>query len=73
MIESKMTLTFVDCEGNVTTKEFSPETWVNALSEFVKFLKGCGYWLSNDSIGVNKTRHPYITEEDVYDLAKFDL
>jgi len=73
MLDSKMTFTHTDLDGVVTTKEFSPETWVNSLDEFVKFLRGCGYQLGYDSVCVNKTKHPYIHYEDVYNLGIVDL
>lgn len=73
MINSKMTFSYTDCEGVVSTKEFSPETWVNSLDEYVRFLRGCGFILGKDSVLVNQTKHPYISYEDVYDVGSVSL
>ena len=73
IMQPTMTFTYVDHEGVVTTKEFTPSTWVSNLNEFVNFLRGCGYLVSNESIGVNTTKHPYIDYDSVYNLATFDL
>ena len=73
MTDSKMTFTYTDLNGVTTTKEFNPGTWVNGLDEFVNFLKGCGYMLEKGSICVDKSKHPYICYDDVYNLGIIDI
>lgn len=46
------------CEGTKTTAEFEAATWLDALDHFVKFLRGSGYLLENDSVGINTAKHP---------------
>ena len=41
-------------DGTVVTHEFEPEVWYQILDNFVKFLRGCGYNLKSNSIGINK-------------------
>ncbi len=71
-IGSTMQFTFVDCEGVVSIRNFKSETWVHALDEFVAFLKGCGYFLEDNSIGVNKDRHPLIDYHECYRITTFN-
>lgn len=49
----------VNDDGCCTTQEFESSTWVEALDYFAKFLKGSGFGVSNESIGVNEDRHTF--------------
>ena len=41
-------------DGTVITHEFEEDVWYAALDGFVKFLRGCGYRLENNSVGINE-------------------
>ena len=41
-------------DGTVVTHEFEEDVWYAALDGFVKFLRGCGYRLEDNSVGVNE-------------------
>lgn len=41
-------------DGTVITHEFEEDVWYAALDNFVKFLRGCGYRLENNSVGINE-------------------
>lgn len=71
-IKSTMQFTFVDCEGVVSTRTFTTDTWVHALDEFVAFLKGCGYFLQDDSVGINKANHLLVNHEECYRITSFN-
>lgn len=66
-----MYFSYTDANGTVSTKQFSMETWTEGLDEFVRFLKGCGFYLDHDSVGVNTTKHIFI-QEDYPTLTSFD-
>lgn len=65
-----------DIDNVTITHEFEATTWSEALSQFVKFLKGSGYGISDDSVGVNVKRHPSFetlhNPEDMYNLCVFE-
>lgn len=42
-----------DIDGVESTRKFSADSWITALSEFHTFLKGAGFSLCQDSIGVS--------------------
>ena len=54
---SKFTFIREDNYGNKTTKEVETEGWFELVPEFINFLKGCGYHVDNDSIGINASNH----------------
>ena len=41
-------------DGTVITHEFEEDVWYAALDSFVKFLRGCGYHLEDNSVGINE-------------------
>ena len=41
-------------DGAVITHAFEEDVWYAALDNFVKFLRGCGYDLADNSIGINE-------------------
>ena len=66
----KFKLSTEDEDNVVTTKEFEASTWPEALSGFIDLLRGSGYQLHVDSVGVNVKKH--ILEDDkCYNLATF--
>lgn len=68
---NSMYFSYTDADGTVTTKQFSMETWTEGLDHFVRFLKGCGFYLDHDSVGVNTNKHIFI-QEDYPTLTSFD-
>ena len=53
---SKFTFTYKDDEqDSYTLKEFKAGTWYEALDEFVKFLRGCGFAVTDTSVGINES------------------
>lgn len=63
--EQQNTWTFVmtDLEGVTRTTSFVADAWPTALKEFILFLKGNGFRLENDSIGINSKLHPYLVDD----------
>mgnify|MGYP003460707997 FL=1 len=47
----------VDMDGCVLTQEFETDIWMEALDYFVKFLRGSGYSIENNSVGINTDLH----------------
>ena len=47
----------VDMDGCVLTQEFEADIWMEALDYFVKFLRGSGYSIENNSVGINTDLH----------------
>ena len=45
--------------GNISTKSFQLEDdeWTGALQEFIYFLRGLRYNISDDSVAINSERH----------------
>lgn len=46
-----------DSFGKEVSMRFEAETWTEALSQFVKFLRGAGFILDDNSVGVNSNKH----------------
>ena len=46
-----------DMDGCVLTQEFEADIWMEALDYFVKFLRGSGYSIENNSVGINIDLH----------------
>ena len=44
-------------DGCVLTQEFEADIWMEALDYFVKFLRGSGYSIENNSVGINTDLH----------------
>ena len=44
-------------DGTVITHEFEEDVWYAALDGFVKFLRGSGYSIENNSVGINTDLH----------------
>lgn len=59
--------------GAVTLHEFKAGTWYEALDQFVKFLRGCGYGLTNKSVGINEAVGHYCIEDSfLMNIVTFD-
>lgn len=50
----KFKLQALDDDGTTILHEFESEVWYQALDSFVKFLRGCGYHLESNSVGINE-------------------
>lgn len=58
---------YTNCEGTVNTMTFKAETWMEALENFIVFLKGANFEVSSDSIFINGSKHPsVITSLEMY-------
>ena len=54
-------------DGTVIVHEFESLTWYSALDNFVKFLRGNGYFVSDKSVGINlKAGHCFYNEDEPY-------
>lgn len=49
-----------DHNGTVNTMTFKAETWLEALENFIVFLKAARFELFNDSTFVNGNKHPFV-------------
>jgi len=62
-----------DFDKTTVTHEFDSETWYSALDSFVKFLRGSGYLLKNDSVGINlSTGHRFDEDYPYINITYFD-
>lgn len=43
-----------DETGDIVTHEFESSQWYSALDQFVKFLRGSGYQLKDNSVAINE-------------------
>ena len=57
-------------DGCVATYQFETETWIEALGYFVKFMKGSGYYIDNNSVGVNTEKH-FVDNTDLVNITTF--
>ena len=68
----KFKLQAIDDYGTVITHEFEEDVWYSALDGFVKFLRGCGYHLENNSVGINEgLNHWFIDSHDLGNITTF--
>lgn len=51
---------YTNCEGTVNTMTFKAETWMEALENFIVFLKGAQFFVDRDSIFINGNKHPFV-------------
>lgn len=67
------TFTCEDDDGEITFKEFSAETWYDATNQYVKFLRGCGYMLNDNSLGINtKAGHVIFDQFEYPNITMFE-
>ena len=62
---AKYTFIREDDDGEINTASFETDVWFVALDRFVPFLRGSGYYIQSDSIGINTKHHlfdPYECE-----------
>lgn len=62
-------------EGTFVCHQFEAGTWFEALDQFVKFLRGSGYSLGDDSVGINlggTTEHMFVEGSPYYNITFFD-
>ena len=52
-----------DDNGSIVYHNFEALRWDQALDQFVKFLRGSGYFLSDDSVGINVDRHAFAGDD----------
>lgn len=56
--------------GTAVTHSFETSTWFEALDEFAKFLKGSGFMVGDESIGINEDKHN-VNELDCLNITTF--
>jgi hypothetical protein len=61
----------VDSNGVHATISFETDNWLEILDNFVLFLRGKGFYVSDDSIGVNLAKH-YPPEDTYYNFTTFN-
>lgn len=61
------------CEetGCRVVQEFEAVTWTEALDHFVKFLRGSGYSLEDNSTGVNTDLHMFPEDSFLMNITGF--
>ena len=68
----KFKLQAIDDDGTALTHEFTSEVWYQALDSFVKFLRGCGYHLEDNSVGINEgLSHWHIDSYNLGNITTF--
>jgi len=72
----KFTLQSEDKEdGTIVTHEFESDVWYSALDQFVKFLRGSGYTVGDNSVGINlggTVKHMFVEDIPHYNITYFD-
>ena len=62
-----------DETGAIVIHEFEAQTWYQALDNFVKFLRGSGYQLQDNSVGINEAAgHLFLEEFCFSNITMFD-
>lgn len=64
-----------DFEGSTVTHEFESEVWYGCLDQFVKFLRGAGYDVGNNSVGINlggNIKHWFLDDYTYGNITFFD-
>lgn len=68
----KFKLQAIDDYGTVIVHEFEVGTWYDSLNKFVNFLRGAGYTLQNDSVGINlDAGHLFIGDDEYNNITFF--
>ena len=62
-----------DETGAIVIHEFESSQWYSALDNFVKFLRGSGYQLQANSVGINEAAgHMFLNEFMISNITMFD-
>ena len=62
-----------DETGAIVIHEFESSQWYSALDNFVKFLRGSGYQLQDNSVGINEAAgHLFLEEFGFNNITTFD-
>lgn len=62
-----------DETGAIVIHEFESSQWYSALDNFVKFLRGSGYQLKDNSVGINEAAgHLFLNEFMISNITMFD-
>ena len=62
-----------DETGAIVIHEFESSQWYSALDNFVKFLRGSGYQLKDNSVGINEAAgHMFLNEFMISNITMFD-
>lgn len=69
----KFTLQSTDENDGIIIHEFEGDTWHHALDHFVKFLRGSGYKLKDNSVGINEAAgHLFLDEFLFSNITTFE-
>jgi hypothetical protein len=69
----KFKLQCTDDEGTVVTQEFGAGTWYESLDSFVKFLRGSGFQLKDNSVGINLSAgHMFLDDYMLNNITYFE-
>lgn len=69
----KFTFQSTDEKEAIVIHEFTAGTWYEATDHFVKFLRGSGYQLKDNSIGINEAAGHLFLEEFLFsNITTFD-
>ena len=62
-----------DETGAIVIHEFESSQWYSALDNFVKFLRGSGYQLQDNSVAINEAAgHLFLEEFGFNNITTFD-
>ena len=62
-----------DETGAIVIHEFESSQWYSALDNFVKFLRGSGYQLKDNSVGINEAAgHMFLNGFMISNITMFD-
>ena len=62
-----------DETGAIVLHEFESSQWYSALDNFVKFLRGSGYQIKDNSVGINEAAgHMFLNEFMISNITMFD-
>ena len=62
-----------DETGAIVIHEFETSQWYSALDNFVKFLRGSGYQLKDNSVGINEAAgHLFLEDFCFSNITTFD-
>ena len=62
-----------DETGAIVIHEFESSQWYSALDNFVKFLRGSGYQIKDNSVGINEAAgHLFLNEFMISNITMFD-
>ncbi len=69
---SKYTFIREDEDGEINSMQFEEVVWYNVLDRFVNFLRGCGFYVNSNSIGINEAAgHVFLHDYEDFNNITF--